>query len=252
MRRGLRRYQRLLRSARQRERCGVYDITNLPADSYKLEFDPSCLGAATSDFGPMWYNGATNFSGGASFSLRSGGTLTGINGSVVLDIPAVAISTAAIPAGSTTSAYSATVQAGGGTGPYSWVATGLPSGLTIAPTTGVISGTPTAGGTFTVAVTATDSSEQPVSATGSYSLVITQPAVVTTTTTVPAQTETVCTDKTKTETIRSIEVKNGKQIVVITHKKVRVYKTVTTRKTENDRGEKGPGDHAQDRAGEGL
>jgi hypothetical protein len=215
--------------------AGDYDITNLPGDSYKLEFDPSCLGAATSDFGPTWYNGATNFSGGTSFSLSSGGTLTGINGSVALDLPAVAISTASIPAGSTTSAYSATVQAGGGTGPYSWATTGLPAGLTIAPTTGVISGTPTAGGTFTVAVTATDSSEQPVSATGSYSLVITQPAVVTTTT-VPAQRETVCTDKTKTEMIRTIEVKNGKKIVIITHKKVRVYKTVTTRKTETIKG----------------
>ena len=39
----------------------------------------------------------------------------------------------------------------------SWAATGLPAGLSINATTGVVSGTPTTTGTSTVKVTATDS-----------------------------------------------------------------------------------------------
>lgn len=47
-------------------------------------------------------------------------------------------------------------SAEGGAAPYTWSATGLPAGLTIASTTGTISGTPTTAGTSTVTVTATD------------------------------------------------------------------------------------------------
>jgi hypothetical protein len=47
------------------------------------------------------------------------------------------------------------LSASGGTPPYQWTATGLPPGLSIS-TSGVISGTPTVIGTFTVTATATD------------------------------------------------------------------------------------------------
>ncbi|MEV1092816.1 putative Ig domain-containing protein [Streptomyces microflavus] len=47
-------------------------------------------------------------------------------------------------------------SAEGGTAPYTWNATGLPAGLTIASATGTISGTPTTAGTSKVTVTATD------------------------------------------------------------------------------------------------
>jgi uncharacterized protein (TIGR03437 family) len=61
------------------------------------------------------------------------------------------ITTPALPNASTTAAYSASFAAIGGTGPYTFTATGLPSGLMLSAA-GVFSGTPTASGTFTLSV----------------------------------------------------------------------------------------------------
>ncbi|ROP28170.1 intein/intein [Couchioplanes caeruleus] len=48
------------------------------------------------------------------------------------------------------------IKAAGGTGDYTWTATGLPPGLSIDPASGVITGTPTTNGVYTAKVTATD------------------------------------------------------------------------------------------------
>jgi len=77
--------------------------------------------------------------------------------------------TSPLPNGTIGTAYSQTLQAVGGTAPYTWSATGLPAGLTLAPTTGILSGTPTAGGTSTISVTVTDA----VGATATASLSLT-------------------------------------------------------------------------------
>ncbi|MCC7508773.1 MAG: putative Ig domain-containing protein [Planctomycetes bacterium] len=67
-----------------------------------------------------------------------------------------------IPDGVENVAYGpVTIVATGGTPPYTWSATGLPTGVSIAPGTGVISGTPTVNGTFpSIVVTVTDSAAQ--------------------------------------------------------------------------------------------
>jgi len=58
--------------------------------------------------------------------------------------------------GTVGAATSLQMSATGGTAPYIWTATGLPAGLTINSGSGLISGTPTTAGSFTVTVTAKD------------------------------------------------------------------------------------------------
>jgi hypothetical protein len=71
----------------------------------------------------------------------------------------LSITSTALPAGSTGSAYSQTLTAVGGTPPYTWLvsAGSLPNGLTLEVPTGTLTGTPSATGNFTFTVTVTDS-----------------------------------------------------------------------------------------------
>lgn len=62
----------------------------------------------------------------------------------------------------------------GGTSPFTYTATGVPSGLTFNPITREITGTPTLGGTFIITVTVTDANG--LTATQNYTLVVRVPA----------------------------------------------------------------------------
>jgi len=115
-------------------------------------------------------SGATN----ATISDNQGlGTITND------DVP-VTVNPATVPNGTVATAYSQTLTASGGVAPYSFAVTAgaLPAGLTLSPG-GVLSGTPTAGGSFNFTVTATDSSPFPGPFAGSraYTLVIAPPTI---------------------------------------------------------------------------
>lgn len=93
--------------------------------------------------------------------------------SITISAAPLSVVTTSLPAGVVGSGYSATLQAAGGVAPYTWsVTTGsLPGGLTLAASTGVISGTPT-GSSSTFTVTVTDS-ETPTPQTATKQLTIT-------------------------------------------------------------------------------
>jgi|HubBroStandDraft_6_1064221.scaffolds.fasta_scaffold01599_6 hypothetical protein len=89
--------------------------------------------------------------------------------------------TSPLPPGTVGTIYNSSgVQfaATGGNPPYTWsVASGssLPPGLTLDPTTGLLSGTPTTAGTYNFGITATDNSAPPVPVTVNFTLVVSGP-----------------------------------------------------------------------------
>jgi putative Ig domain-containing protein len=104
------------------------------------------------------------------------------------------ITTTSLPSGTVGTAYSATVAATGGSTPYTFGATGLPSGLAISTSTGAITGTPaqSAVGTASVTITVTDSTTPTAQAATAYlsiTITSTQSNVLTiSTTSLPAGT----------------------------------------------------------------
>jgi eukaryotic-like serine/threonine-protein kinase len=75
-------------------------------------------------------------------------------------------------------AYSATVIGTGGDGTYDWAVTGLPDGLAATPSGGtlIVSGTPTASGSFSVAVTVSDAESPAQTAAADLTLVVASPS----------------------------------------------------------------------------
>jgi hypothetical protein len=85
----------------------------------------------------------------------------GVSGTANMDvIPGLVITTVSLPDATVGAAYDQTVQASGGTMPYTWsIALGsLPNGLSLDPSTGEITGTPNSTGLSSFTVQVTDSS----------------------------------------------------------------------------------------------
>jgi hypothetical protein len=116
----------------------------------------STAGALT---GTLTAGGTFTFTVTATDSTTGAGPYTGSQTyTLTVNAPTITVSPATLPAASVAAAYSQTITASGGTSPYTFAVTAgaLPAGLSLS-SAGALSGTPTAGGTFTFTVTATDS-----------------------------------------------------------------------------------------------
>jgi hypothetical protein len=88
------------------------------------------------------------------------------------------VTTVSLPSGQGNVAYSTTMTAIGGTKPYNWTvsAGSLPTGLNLNSTSGIIGGTPTQSGSFSLTIQVKDSAATPQTATKALSLTV-APAV---------------------------------------------------------------------------
>ncbi|MBN6152033.1 autotransporter domain-containing protein [Xanthomonas sp. AmX2] len=129
-------------------------------------------------------NGDTAVEPNETFSVDlSGASNAGIaratgTGTIANDDAVVTVGPASLPSATAGTAYSQTLSASGGTAPYSFVisAGALPAGLTLSAA-GVLSGTPTASGSFNFTATATDSGGSPTSGNRAYALVVASPTL---------------------------------------------------------------------------
>jgi acid phosphatase len=96
----------------------------------------------------------------------------------IVNNPHLAITTTLLPSGQLQVGYSASLQAISGTPPYTWsILSGqLPAGLLLSSTTGIISGIPTAAGSFSVAFQVMDSAGGATSAAFSLNIATPLPA----------------------------------------------------------------------------
>ncbi|MCK9817524.1 putative Ig domain-containing protein [Pseudomonas sp. MAFF 302046] len=135
-------------------------------------------GSATASGTSIIYTPTAGYSGADSFTYtatNASGTSSPATVSLTVSAPTLSVAPATLGAGTSGSAYSATLSATGGSAPYSYAITSgsLPAGLSLNTSTGVISGTPTIDGTSNLTVTVTDAN----GATGSQPYSITIAAV---------------------------------------------------------------------------
>jgi hypothetical protein len=107
-------------------------------------------------------------------------TSTGITVTVTAPLVTFTFHPAAgtLPDGTVSTAYSRTVTATGGTGTVSYSVSGtLPAGLSLNPSTGEISGTPTTAGTTSFTIVATDSASPANTGSATYTLTVKAPVV---------------------------------------------------------------------------
>ncbi|MDX2110059.1 MAG: putative Ig domain-containing protein [Verrucomicrobiota bacterium] len=113
-------------------------------------------------------------------AIDDAGNTTSDTLSVTYTLP-LSFDTSALPSATVGVGYAQAVAISGGQSPYTWLVTsGLPAGMSINSTTGAITGTPNAIGSYTFTVTVTDSSSPQKTASMSLSMVVSdeEPTVV--------------------------------------------------------------------------
>lgn len=168
-----------------------YQVTNLPIG---LAISGSSANSVTVSGTPASAGSFALAVSGTDASTGSGPFNTVQTFTLVVNAPTLALNPAT---GSFTATYAAAfsqaITATGGVGPYSYSLTGnLPAGVTLNPSTGLLSGSPTASGSFNFAVTATDTGSTgagaPFTVQGNYSLTVAAPSVAVTPTSLPVAT----------------------------------------------------------------
>ncbi len=88
------------------------------------------------------------------------------------------ITTTSLPGGGVGAAYSGNLGASGGQPPYSWSLSGQPSWLSVNSSSGALSGTPTAAGSFNFTATVTDVTQPtPLRYSASFTITVALPAL---------------------------------------------------------------------------
>lgn len=134
-------------------------------------------GSASASGTSITYTPAAGYSGSDSFTYTASNS-AGTSSAATVTITVTSAVLNLTPAGGSLSGatvgsvWSQTLSASGGTAPYSYSASGLPAGLTLNSSTGVISGAPTTAGSYTISVSVTDALSSAGSAT--YSLAVAQ------------------------------------------------------------------------------
>ncbi|MBQ7001214.1 MAG: putative Ig domain-containing protein [Oscillospiraceae bacterium] len=148
---------------------GTWTMTGLPDG---LTYDTSTGEISGTPVSAGSYSVAATFTYGDNQTVTASFTLTISEASSDLpeEDPVIQITTTTLGTGVVGKAYTYPVQVSGSTS-GTWSAANLPSGLVINEQTGVISGTPTYEGTFTVTITYTDTATQ-TSASQAYTLTI--------------------------------------------------------------------------------
>ncbi len=159
---------------------------NIAHDSSGVSWSMTGTGCSGSACGSLSGNTATSVTYTApatvttAFSVAITATSkkdTAKTSSISLSIPvnpAIATAIGALAAGQVGSTYSVTLTSAGGISPYSWSVTqgNLPAGLTLASSTGTISGIPSASGPSSFTIQMKDSGSPALTATGQFSIAI--------------------------------------------------------------------------------
>ncbi|OOY18252.1 hypothetical protein BMI85_04840 [Thioclava sp. DLFJ4-1] len=164
-----------------------YSILGIPAGLSVTAFNSTSItisGTPTvSGTFQLTVAGTDSSTGNGPFKVTKSFTLTIASATISITSPA-SLTNATVG-----SPYSQVIKAGGGIAPYTFtVQSGsLPAGVNLT-TSGTLKGTPTAGGTFSFTVKATDSSTgtgSPANATKTYTLTVNQPTISVAPTTLP-------------------------------------------------------------------